>query len=285
MSLCSAVQSVPGSRSPCALKGDDESDPSSKLIHTFNHKYAAAGILALLSEDDPTLIHYALQQLNTNLVNSFWTEISDYLSSIEVIYENTSDYPPETRQLAALLASKVYYHLDSLDDALAFALSAGDLFNVDSSSTEESPNGDQEYTETIVATCIDRYVENRIAQEEGTTATSVPSSSTTTTSTGKQAEVSSLTSQEDMDKMQAIVERMFTRCIKDGENKQAVGIALDARRLDVIERIFNETKDSSILTYILEAAMTIVMRLDFRNKVSNVVVKTCSIQHTMIADT
>lgn len=245
-------------------------------------QYATAGILALLSEDDPTLIHYALQQLNTNLVNSFWTEISDYLSSIEVIYENTSDYPLETRQLAALLASKVYYHLDSLDDALAFALSAGNLFNVDSSSGEESPNGDQEYTETIVATCIDRYVENRIAQEEGTT-TSVTAS--TTTSTGKQAEVSSLTSQEDMDKMQAIVERMFTRCIKDGENKQAVGIALDARRLDVIERIFNETKDSSILTYILEAAMTIVMKLDFRNKVSNADVKTCLLFiSTMIAD-
>ncbi|KAK9900186.1 26S proteasome regulatory complex, non-ATPase subcomplex, Rpn2/Psmd1 subunit [Cystobasidium minutum MCA 4210] len=238
---------------------------------------SAAGILALLSEDDPTLIHYALQQLNTNLVNSFWTEISDYLSSIEVIYENTSDYPLETRQLAALLASKVYYHLDSLDDALTFALSAGDLFNVDSSSSsseeQQQPNGDLEYTETIIATCIDRYVENRIAQEEGSSPL-VPSA--ISISSGKKAEAATSSippSQEDMDKMQAIVERMFTRCIRDGENKQAVGIALDARRLDVIERIFNETKDSSILTYILEAAMTIVLKLDFRNKVLRLLVQ------------
>lgn len=226
----------------------------------LRYRYTA-GILALLSEDDPTLIHYALQQLNTNLVNSFWTEISDYLSSIEVIYENT-DLPLETRQLAALLASKVYYNLDSLDDALTFALSAGELFNVESEQSNQPPNGDLEYTETIISTCIDRYVENRIAQEEGTTA-ATPSP---TSSSGKQAEITP-PSQEDMDKMQAIVERMFTRCIRDNENKQAVGIALDARRLDVIERIFAETKDSSILTYILEAAMTIVMKLEFRNRV------------------
>lgn len=224
---------------------------------------SAAGILALLSEDDPTLIHYALQQLNTNLVRSFWTEISDYLSSIEVVYE-TTDLPLETRQLAALLASKVYYHLDSLDDALTFALSAGELFHVESEQPTQPANGDLEYTETIVSTCIDRYVEIRIAQEEG---------SADPVSTGKQAEAAATTSQEDMDKMQAIVERMFTRCIRDGENKQAVGIALDARRLDVIERIFNETKDSSILTYTLEAAMTIVMKLDFRNRVLRLLVQ------------
>lgn len=157
----------------------------------------------------------------------------------------------------------MYYHLDSLDDALTFALSAGELFNVESEQPNQPPNGDVEYTETIVSTCIDRYIENRIAQEEGTT---VPPATSSTT--GKQAEVVNPPSQEDMDKMQAIVERMFTRCIRDNESKQAVGIALEARRLDVIERVFNETKDSSILTYTLEAAMTIVMKLDFRNRVS-----------------
>jgi len=238
------------------------------LMHVLNPSIhvPTAGILALLSEDDPTLIHYALQQLNDNLVNSFWTEISDHLSSIEVVYENT-DLPSETRQLAALLASKVYYHLDSLEDALTFALSAGDLFKVepDNISPRQPPNGDLDYTETIIATCIDKYVENRIAQEEGT----IPAP-TTSASTGKQAAQGSAAapvSPQDLDKMQVIVERMWTRCIKDKEYKQAVGIALDARRLDVIERIFEETKNSEILTYILEAAMTIVLKLDFRNRV------------------
>jgi 26S proteasome regulatory subunit N2 len=202
-----------------------------------------------------------LQQLNDNLVNSFWTEISDHLSSIEVVYENT-DLPSETRKLAALLASKVYYHLDSLDDALTFALSSGDLFKVESDPSDrtQAPNGDLDYTETIIATCIDKYVENRVAREEGSSSISVL--------TGKQAQLTNQVSPEDLDKMQVIVERMWTRCIKDKEFKQAVGIALDARRLDVIERIFENTKNSEILTYILEAAMTIVLKLDFRNRVS-----------------
>lgn len=205
-----------------------------------------AGILALLSESDPTLIQYALEQLNS-LVNSFWAEISDEISSIEVLYENEADLPQSTRQLAALLASKVYYHLGSLDDALTFALNADGLFKV------EAANGDEDYTDTIIATCIDKYVENREASEEH--------GSKATVGAGGD-------SQKELDKMQKIVEQMFTRCIEDKEYKQALGIALDARRLDVVERIFNETKDSSLLTYVLDAVMTIVLKLEFRNKVS-----------------
>lgn len=44
-------------------------------------------------------------------------------------------------QLAALVASKVYYHLGSFEDSLTYALGAGDLFDVNSHS---------EYVETII---------------------------------------------------------------------------------------------------------------------------------------
>lgn len=208
---------------------------------------STAGILALLSEDDPTLLSYALSQLNSSLINSFWAEISDSISSIEVVSEN-NDLPRDTRQLAALLASKVYYHLGSLDDALSYALNAGDVFKV----AGGDANGDQDYTDTIIATCIDKYVEVKGAEEEGssTASTSLMDSNT-----------------QDMDRMQAIVEQMFQRCIQDKEYKQAMGIALDARRLDVIEKVFQETKDSSLLLYVLDAVMTILLKLDFRNKV------------------
>ena len=52
------------------------------------------------------------------------------------------DFPE--RELASLVASKVYYHLGSFQDSLHFALGAGDKFNV---------NGTSEYIETILCKC------------------------------------------------------------------------------------------------------------------------------------
>ena len=40
------------------------------------------------------------------------------------------------RQLAALIASKVYYHLNEFDDSLQFALGAGNLFDVNKKDDE-----------------------------------------------------------------------------------------------------------------------------------------------------
>ena len=65
-------------------------------------------------------------------------------------------YPAEVRQLAALVASKVYYHLGSYEDSLNFALGAEALFDVTQMSSQ--------YVETIIAKCIDSYTARR--QEE-----------------------------------------------------------------------------------------------------------------------
>lgn len=45
------------------------------------------------------------------------------------------------RELAALVASKVYYHLGVFDESLTFALGAGQKLDV---------NGSSEYVETII---------------------------------------------------------------------------------------------------------------------------------------
>lgn len=55
-----------------------------------------------------------------------------------MLYENEQF---KDRELAALIASKVYYHLGSFDNALHYALGAGKLFSVDDSG---------EYVETII---------------------------------------------------------------------------------------------------------------------------------------
>jgi len=46
----------------------------------------------------------------------------------EALYENESF--PE-RELAALVAAKIYYHLQEYDESMVFALAAGKLFNIE----------------------------------------------------------------------------------------------------------------------------------------------------------
>lgn len=58
----------------------------------------------------------------------------------EELYE-TSTF--KERKLAALVASKVYYHLGEYDESMLFALGAGDLFDITAGG---------EYVETIICT-------------------------------------------------------------------------------------------------------------------------------------
>eukprot|EP00897_Mesotaenium_endlicherianum_P008985 jgi/Mesen1/8114/ME000435S07282 len=120
---------------------------------------SASGLLAMLDEEQDALKVHALKNLNL-MVDQFWAEISANISTIESLHE---DEGFAQRDLAALLASKVFYHLGELNDSLSYALGAGALFNV----TEDS-----EYVQTLVgknlcdmaqlcqfkAKCIDEYV-------------------------------------------------------------------------------------------------------------------------------
>ena len=119
---------------------------------------------------------------------------------MQKVYENEEKlYPAEVRQLAALVASKVYYHLGSYEDSLSYALGAGPLFDVIST--------DSQYVETIIAKCIDSYTARR--QEES----------------------------KNIDRrLEEIVDRMFDRCFQHGQYRQALGIAIETRRLDIFER-------------------------------------------------
>ena len=78
------------------------------------------------------LMQFALKKLDM-VVDEFWAEISDSIQMIEVVNEDKM-YPLEVRQLAALVASKVYYHLGSYQDSLCYALNAVSLFDLTSES-------------------------------------------------------------------------------------------------------------------------------------------------------
>ncbi|KAI8080599.1 armadillo-type protein [Thamnidium elegans] len=194
---------------------------------------SANGIIALLDEQQPELKVYALQQLNT-LVDEFWAEISDSIAKIEILYEDSSF---TKRELAALVASKVYYNLGELDDSLTFALGAGQSFDL---------SEDSEYVTTIISKCIDKYINLR-------TSLDIP---------------------EKIDpRLQDIVERMFQRCAEDCEYEQAIGIALESRRLDIVKSIIQKGDANKLLTYVLDVCMTLVQNLEFRNQVLRLLVE------------
>lgn len=72
-----------------------------------NATASAVSVLSLLDESDDALKLYALEQLDKS-VDDFWFQISGSLAVIEALYE---DEGFAHRELAALVASKVYCHL------------------------------------------------------------------------------------------------------------------------------------------------------------------------------
>ncbi|XP_023859653.1 26S proteasome non-ATPase regulatory subunit 1 isoform X1 [Salvelinus sp. IW2-2015] len=201
---------------------------------------SAAGIISLLDEEEPQLKEFALHKLNS-IVNDFWAEISGSVDKIEVLYE---DETFRSRAFAALVASKVFYHLGAFDESLNYALGAGDLFNV---------TDDSEYVETIIAKCIDHYTKQRV----------------------ENAELPEDEEKKSIDpRLEGIVNKMFLRCLGDHKYKQAIGIALETRRLDIFEKTILKSNDvSGLLAYSLKVCMSLMQNKKFRNEVLRVLVK------------
>ncbi|KAJ3550952.1 hypothetical protein NM688_g4968 [Phlebia brevispora] len=196
---------------------------------------SAAGVLALLQEPEPLLKEHALKSLNT-LVPRFWAEISEQIELIEALYESP-ELPKSAHDAAALLASKVYYYLGEYDEALSFALNAGAAF-----ADEGRTAGAEEYVETVISKAIDRYVEER-------------------------SKVSSGEGDKIDAKLQGIIESILNRCIQDGEYKQAVGIALESHRLDMIANIYHKANDVGLLSYAMDAVLETGFSLSYRDEI------------------
>lgn len=145
-------------------------------------------------------------------------------------------------QLAGLVASKVFYHLGSFEDALTYALGAGDLFDV---------NARTEYVETIIAKCIDFYIQQRVALIE-------------TPTEAKPIDP----------RLEAIVNRMIQRCLEDGQYRQALGIALETRRMDIFESAISRSDDiNAMLAYAFQVTMGLIQNRSFRSTVLRCLVK------------
>ncbi|KAG2721122.1 hypothetical protein I3760_02G066800 [Carya illinoinensis] len=211
---------------------------------------SAGGLLAMLNETHPSLKLHALSNLN-NLVDNFWPEISTsvpvmYTLSfadhfLESLYED-EEFDQHQRQLAALLVSKVFYYLSELNDALSYALGAGSLFDV---------SEDSDYVHTLLAKAIDEYASLKM----------------------KAAESNDSAAKVDP-RLEAIVERMLDKCIADGKYPQAMGIAIECRRLDKLEEAITKSDNvQGTLSYCINVSHSFVNLREYRREVLRLLVQ------------
>lgn len=257
----------------------------------------------------------------------------------EALYEDGSF---QERELAALVASKVYYHLQEYNESMVFALGAGKLLNLDHGGEFEetiicrffppisiSMLGYCVLTITPVAKCIDTFIslsaspKTQNATQTPNKAprlnTSFPPSTNGATSTAagltspitpfsqstlpsksllsRQDSISLETGGEDIGadaselplviqrgvqkQLQAVIERLFEQCFREKRYRQVVGIAVEAKNLDVLRTAIlrasedekKEDEESSrsgeeLMEYVLDICMSVVQERAFRNEVS-----------------
>ncbi|KAL6333019.1 hypothetical protein AAG906_020039 [Vitis piasezkii] len=200
---------------------------------------SAGGLLAMLNESHPMLKFHALSNLNT-FVDYFWPEISTSVPIIESLYED-EEFDQRQRQLAALLVSKVFYYLGELNDSLSYALGAGPLFDV---------SEDSDYVHTLLAKAIDEYASLKSKAGESNDEALVDP------------------------RLEAIVERMLDKCIVDGRYQQAMGMAVECRRLDKLEEAITRSDNvHGTLSYCINISHSFVNRREYRREVLRCLVK------------
>ncbi|EGB05696.1 hypothetical protein AURANDRAFT_54482 [Aureococcus anophagefferens] len=195
----------------------------------FHHEslMTADALVAVLLEKSPVLRKTAIQRLYS-IVDQCWSEISD---AIPLIEELSEDENFESHEIAAAVASKIFFHLEEYDDALRLALGAGRHFDVGART---------EYVEMLSSKCVDTYIQTYRCSSD----VHLPLDP----------------------RLADVVERMFQRCYADGEFFHAMGIALEAQRLDKIEEVVKQCprpKRQSLFLYILEIILSGSMACTF----------------------
>lgn len=102
-----------------------------------------------------------------------------------------------------------------------------------------------EYVDTIIAKCIDFYIQQRVALlDDPENAKPIDP------------------------RLEAIVNRMIERCLEDGQYRQALGIAFETRRMDVVKQSIASSDDKGgMLVYAFQVTMSLIQHRGFRNTV------------------
>ncbi|PNP46075.1 26S proteasome regulatory subunit N2 [Trichoderma gamsii] len=278
---------------------------------------SATGVLAFLADEEPELRVFALQTLNDD-IDTVWTEVAGSLSQIEALYE---DETFSERQLAALVLAKVYYHLQAYNDSMVFALAAGDLFKIEAPGEFEetiiSKCVDQYIAATSAKHTAPKTAKTSDLPELSTTFASstegavlsptTPFSQTTlppksllsrasidntildatfqpVTKEGRSGSITQLPNNVAEASLQRIIDRLFESCLKQGRYRQVVGIAVEAKNLDILRRIIKRASEDEklskakgtdgqpgpaeeLMEYILGICMDVVQERAFRTEI------------------
>jgi 26S proteasome regulatory subunit N2 len=199
---------------------------------------SAKGVLALLGEQDSVVVLFALKRLSS-LMDTFWHEVSAELPLIEELAASDT-LADETRRLASLVASQVYFHLGDYSNSVNHALAAGTAFDATTRSL---------FTDTILSRCIDTYV----AYQE--------------------------TPESERGALPPKLEELFVSLTKSwvveneslADLKEMVGFTVRARRLDFLEKVLRQclakTHSAEILNFTFNVANVLLHDITFRRKV------------------
>ncbi|KAL2870248.1 proteasome regulatory particle base subunit RPN2 [Aspergillus lucknowensis] len=274
---------------------------------------SAAGLVGFLSEPDPELRVFALKTLDSQ-IDLLWTEVVDSIPQIEALYEDEAF--PE-RGLAALVAAKAYYHLQEYNESMVFALGAGKLFNLDNggefeetiiakcvdtfitlSASQRPVAGDQPAN---LNTAFPTSVEGATSTSAGLTSpitpfsqSALPSKSLLSRQEGPGADgalpTGEDTSVKDVEiplvlkrgvqgQLQSVIERLFEQCFVQKRYRQVIGIAIEAKNLEVLRRTIiraseeekkqngESRRSEELMEYVLDICMGIVQERGFRNEI------------------
>jgi 26S proteasome regulatory subunit N2 len=194
----------------------------------------AAGYVSMLEEPDYGIKLVALRTIN-QIVDEFWPEISEQISQIESMFEDPN-FPD--RELAALVASKLYFHLEEYTEATRLALGAGSKFDL----AEKS-----EYRSVIITKVVEFYIDQSREKD--------------------QAEVDR--------RLADFVERLFNHSLKTGSLKSGLGIAMEARRMDWVKKFIQEAQGAQLvemLSYCQHHVRTFVNIKSVRSQVLEIMV-------------
>eukprot|EP00566_Odontella_aurita_P004201 CAMPEP_0113554952 /NCGR_PEP_ID=MMETSP0015_2-20120614/16441_1 /TAXON_ID=2838 /ORGANISM="Odontella" /LENGTH=1207 /DNA_ID=CAMNT_0000456163 /DNA_START=250 /DNA_END=3873 /DNA_ORIENTATION=+ /assembly_acc=CAM_ASM_000160 len=236
----------------------------------------ASGLLALLTEPEPTLRAAALTRLLA-CVDQLWHEVAESLPDLEAIAEDP-DADESTRRTAAAVASRVFFHLEEPVQALRLALEGGEE-NFDVVHDRRSA-----YVECLVGAAIDAYVKRRKAAHDegienggGGGATYGAGKKKTKKKTEDEEEEGAGEEDAALDeeKLSRVVQLMFERCYADGRYGHALGVAFEARETDKVREILGRCRSDgtdpsdvqSTLRYALDSAVGLIAAKSFRNEV------------------
>ncbi|KRX54434.1 26S proteasome non-ATPase regulatory subunit 1, partial [Trichinella sp. T9] len=273
----------------------------------LNTSVILGGFTSLLDEQSVALQVYALENLD-NLVPSFWHEIADCVSRIEELYED-ENFP--RRKLAALLASKVYYYLGIYKEALKYALYAEELFDVKIHSEysetivaiaideyiklrnveKQSERVGQDwrknnYDRDKVEERRARIMKQKIKANRNKRKLNIKKEEPEKPKNDEEEDRKNIEAALDKDceseaitdpRLEAVINRMFDRCFAECEFKQIVGIALETRRIDMLNKALIESEDTvELATYCAKCAVQFVQNRTYRNEVFRHLVELCS---------